>query len=339
MQPFRVLVVGHGLIGSQRAAATRRLEESLGVRLAATVDPEDRAADLYGDVPHHAGFGDVDPDAYDAAVVALPHDLAVETAAAIIAAGKPVLIEKPLGTTGAAARELETAADALELPSFVGYNYRFLPHVRELFAAVAAGELGALRSVEMLIGHGGNPGSAEGWKLRPERAGGGVILDPGVHLLDLLLLLDPEIDASCALGTTGFWGTGIEEDAAAVFRDGPLLATVRVSHVRWRNTLRIEVFGDDGYALLGGRGGTYGPMTSAIGRRWAWRDDPQDRPQAETERRSDHGAENRSLDDELEAVLRRWLGEQDASVPGPATMAEGRRVTELAEQLYSMLTL
>jgi predicted dehydrogenase len=333
---MRILVVGHGLIGRQRAAAVHAQ-----ATLAGTVDPVVRDPRLYDDAPHFASLADaVAADVrFDAAVVALPHDIAGEAVAEVLASGRPVLVEKPLGLSGADARALDAAAAALPLPSFVGYNYRFLPHVRDVWDAGRDGSLGRLRSIDMLIGHGGHPGSADGWKLRPDRAGGGVLLDPGVHLLDLLLLLAPDVEPALAAGTRGFWGTGIEEDLVLVFRGGDsLLATVRVSHIRWVNTMRFEVVGEDGYGILEGRGGNYGSMTSRLGRRWAWADDPQRRSQRETERAADHGAVNASLADELAAALAIWRGEPPAANgPRPATFAEARRVTDLVDRLYAQL--
>jgi predicted dehydrogenase len=337
MAPLRVLVVGHGLIGSQRAAAIHALGERLDVCLAGTIDPIERPADLYGGTPHSRVLSPADIRACDAAVLALPHRVATATAKRVLDAGKPILIEKPLGVTGADARELESAAAAIERQSYVGYNYRFLPHVRQLLQAAHDGRLGALRSIEMMIGHGGHPNSSEGWKLRPELGGGGVLLDPGVHLFDLVLQLAPTAEPRIVEGTRGFWETGIEEDLVVVFRDGALLATVRVSHIRWVNTMRIEVFGTDGYVLLEGRGANYGRMTARSGRRWAWHDDRYGRSQRETEEVHDYGDVNRSLEEELEAVMRRWLGASFLASVEPATMADGRRVTELAESLYGML--
>jgi predicted dehydrogenase len=278
------------------------------------------------------------PETYDAAVVAVPHDAAGPIATRVLEAGRPVLIEKPLGTTSTEAQALESAARSIETPSFVGYNYRFLPHVQELFSVMQEGRLGALRSIDMLIGHGGHPGSAEGWKLRPERAGGGVLLDPGVHLLDLLLALDDKVDLTHVAATRGFWGTGIEEDLVATFAGTAMLATMRVSHIRWVNTFRIEVVGEDGYMLLEGRGGNYGSMVSRRGLRWAWHSDATGRSQRETEVVRDYGGDDGSLADELEAVVRRWLREPPAeNGPYPATMADGRCVAALCERMYALL--
>jgi predicted dehydrogenase len=331
---LRVAVVGLGLIGRRRAEALGRIG---GATLAATVDPAGGGLGEAGGVPHYASLAELPRGAYDAAVVAVPHDRAVALAAEVLAAGRPVLVEKPLGVRGVDARRLESLAAGLPLPSFVGYNYRYLPAVAELLRRARAGDLGELRNVDMLVGHGGHPGSAVGWKLDPARAGGGVLLDPGVHLLDLLLALAPEVRCVAIEATRGFWPTGIEEDVVATFRREHLLATVRVSHIRWVNTFRVEAFGEDGYAIAEGRGGNYGPMTLRLGRRWAWTEAGAVSQRGSEEVRG-FGVSDESLGEELAAVVACWRGEgARAGGPRPATMGEGRLVTELCERLYLRL--
>jgi predicted dehydrogenase len=339
-EPLRILVVGHGLIGRKRTAAVRKLAASRRVVLAGTVDPvcDDPSAET--GAPHFRAFDEVPAGDYDAAVIAVPHDVATPTATSILDAGLPVLVEKPLGITVEEASALRTAAEGVGKPSFVGYNYRYLPAVSRLLEAVAADRLGRLRTLDLMIGHGGHPGSAEGWKLDPVRAGGGVLLDPGVHLLDLLQRLAPGATCSHVGATRGFWGTGIEEDVVATFEADHLLATVRISHIRWVNTFRIEAVGEDGYAIVEGRGGNYGPMTLRIGRRWAWADpDANGASQRETEEVYEFGAVDRSLDDEAAAVIDRWLDgtAAEASAVHPATMDEAHGVTALCAELYERL--
>lgn len=335
---LRVLVVGHGLIGKQRAAAAFALSKAGKCTLAGTVDPAPRAADLYGPAPHYARFEDVPASSYDAAVIAVPHHLASGIALAVLGQKKPILIEKPLGLNAKEGRRLAQAGEGAGTPSFVGYNYRFLPTFRETTARIARGELGKLRSIDMLLGHGGHPNSAQGWKLSPAEAGGGVLLDPGVHLFDLLLCLEPALGLRHVSATRGFWKTGIEEDTVTVMGHGDLIATVRVSHVRWVNTFRIEVNGDDGYAHIEGRGGSYGPQRVRIGRRWGW-NDGTGRTQRETEDATDFGPANVSLDRELEVVVGLWSGQTAsfADGPGPATLADGLRIAELCDEMYASL--
>jgi len=331
LRALRVATIGLGLIGRQRAEALCRID---GAELAATVDPlyDDREA--ISGVPHYPALAELPRDLWDAAVVAVPHDLAVPIAVSVLGVGRPVLIEKPLGVRGSDARQLEALAGRLSAPSFVGYNYRYLPAISELLRQIRAGELGELRNVDMLVGHGGHPDSAVSWKLDPRRAGGGVLLDPGVHLLDLLLRLAPSATCTAIEATRGFWPTGIEEDVVATFRSKRLIATVRVSHIRWVNTFRVEAFGDDGYAIAEGRGGNYGPMRLRLGRRWAWTNSGAV-SQRESEVVRDFGTRNDSLRDELADVVARWRGEEmPIREPHPATMGEARRVTDLCERLY-----
>jgi predicted dehydrogenase len=335
---LRIVVVGHGLIGRQRALAVAALANRPGPRciLAATVDPVARAADAYPGIPHYATFAEVPAQSYDAAVIAVPHHLSSAIALQVLAQGKPILIEKPLAMTGAAARAIAVAGQATQ--SFVGYNYRYLPTVRQAFRRIAAGELGPLRSIDMFLGHGGHPKSAEGWKLRPELAGGGVILDPGVHLFDLAWCLDGDLGLKHVAATRGFWKTGIEEDIVAVLGARQLLATFRVSHIRWVNTFRIEISGENGYALIDGRGGSYGPQQIRFGRRWAW-DDGRGLNQKQTEEVIDFGSHNDSLDIEMAAVVDAWAGVAPTTTdgPGPATLQDGARIAELCDQMYASI--
>jgi predicted dehydrogenase len=336
---LRVAVIGLGLIGRQRAEALSRI---VGATLAATVDPATAgqgigALNADARAPHYATLAELPSGSYDAAIVAVPHDHAPPIAASVLRAGHPVLIEKPLGVRATQARELETLAARVSLPSFVGYNYRYLPAIAELLRRACEGELGELRNIDMLVGHGGHPGSGASWKLDPARAGGGVLLDPGVHLLDLLLRLAPSAHCTGIEATRGFWPTGIEEDVVATFRAERLIATVRVSHIRWVNTFHVEAFGEAGYAIAAGRGGNYGAMTLRVGRRWGWTDAGV-AGQRESEEVRCFGRNNDSLHDELAAVVARWRGEPArADVRQPAGMGQARRVTELCEQLYAAM--
>ncbi len=324
---MRILVLGHGLIGKRRARAIENIE---GATLVGTIDQAPRPDDLYGGVPHFSHLEDIPMDGFDAAVIALPHHLGHAYAVRCLFAQKPVLIEKPLGRNSTEAYRVVRAARNTPLPSFVGYNYRFLPHVRR--ALELCPTFGKLRSIELTLGHGGHPGSAKGWKLDPKLAGGGVLIDPGVHLFDLLLQASPEIGLVHVSATRGFWKTGIEEDATAVFESSTTIATVRVSHVRWVNTFRLEIFGEEGYAICDGRGGHYGEMTLRTGTRWGWQSSSS---QAASEALTSFGLEDASFEDEMRAVVSRWSG--GTSELEPASLERGLRVAEIVDDMYGRL--
>jgi 1,5-anhydro-D-fructose reductase (1,5-anhydro-D-mannitol-forming) len=331
--PLRIAVIGCGFMGGKRLEAIELLEDAT---VTATIDSvRERAANSRA--PHYRSLNELSPQSYDAAIIAVPHDAAPELTEAVLAVGKPVLVEKPLATSPAAGKKLETLAGRIQSPSFVGYNYRFLPAVREVMRIAGDGRLGRLRSLDMMIGHGGHPESAKGWKLDPRRAGGGVLLDPGVHLLDLLLQIAPAASCTGMEATRGFWGSGIEEDVAVTFRTEMLLVTLRVSHIRWINTFRIEMFGEDGYCIAEGRGGNYGPMIFRFGKRWGWAGG-RGVTQRESEEVRHFGAADLSLRDELAEVTRSWhTGQMADHDLHPATFAEARAVIELLNELYARM--
>jgi predicted dehydrogenase len=300
----RVGLIGLGLIGAERLTAIRDLairfpDESLEV--IGAIEPG---------VPHRSvidpptlfdGLPDLIAAEPDLVVVAVPHDVAVEVTTTLLRSGVRVHHEKPLGRSGDEARAITAAAvDPTRLT--VGFNYRFLPGVAALLEDVASSWFGEQVSVGMTLGHGGAPGDEDTWKLDPDRAGGGCLIDPGVHFLDLALLLtDQELDVVGGTTWSGHWKTGIEEEAHLLLVSGAgTSVSLDLSVVRWRSTFRIEVHGTEGYGVVTGRNRSYGPQEYRRGRRWGWQSATSQADSEELVVRSD-GAE--TFTDELRSVL------------------------------------
>lgn len=140
---LNVAVVGTGFMGQLHARTVA--ESDLG-RLAAVVDvnPEvGRAvADQAGATYHPTVEDALGDTAIDAWIVALPDRLHGEATAALLRAGKPVLLEKPMAHTLATAREIAAAAGEGGARLMVGLLLRFDPRYAGAAAAVADGMIG-----------------------------------------------------------------------------------------------------------------------------------------------------------------------------------------------------
>jgi predicted dehydrogenase len=258
-------------------------------------------------------------------------------AARVLGQRKPALLEKPLGLNLAEAERIAEQAAATEKPCYVGYSFRFLPTLRMAFARVAEGYLGKLRSVDLMFAHGGHPQSGNEWKLKPDAAGGGVLIDPGVHVLDLALCFVPGARAHAAASSTGFWKTGIVEDVHVLLTGADVVLSVRASVIRWANTFRCDLVGEDGYVMIDGRGGTYGNHVLRAGKRWAWADG-RGLSQRASEEVFDLGTDSRYLEEETRAVVEAWLtGKPERSFPHPATVAEALAVARLCDDTYALM--
>jgi predicted dehydrogenase len=165
-----------------------------------------------------------------------------EPSLAALAAGKPVLCEKPLGATLDEARALRDAAEEAGVANAVGYNYRYVPAVALARETVDAGRLGELRHYRALYLQdyqvaGGQPRSS---------GGAGAVLDYA-HLVDLLRFLVGEPQAVTA--RTASFVSEVDDAYAAILELGDgAIATLEASRVAsgWKGRHRIELNGSDG---------------------------------------------------------------------------------------------
>jgi predicted dehydrogenase len=335
---IRVAVIGAGLIGRERLLAVRELaRQGQPVQLSGIYDanrPLCEAAAAEFDAPAFTGVEELLRDPPDWVAIALPHDTAVEVTLAALEHGAKVLLEKPMGRDLHEARQLfEAGGDRLR----IGFNYRFFPGIRRAIQDARRGAFGRLIAINFVLAHGGSPGQEKTWKLDPTRAGGGCLIDPGVHLLDLCLLLTSgQIDVVGGTSWAGFWNTGIEEEVQLLLRtpDGTSLS-VQVSIVRWRSTFSLTIHGEDGYGEVLGRNRSYGPQTYRTGQRWGWRSAPN---QAASEVLA---VESDGLDvfaAETRALLFPSTSPEEAW-PAPCTAAEALAVMELLDKIRGTLGL
>ena len=127
----------------------------------------------------------------DAVIVNTPNDSHADIALAAIAAGRHVLVEKPLALSADAADEVRRQANRTNVRLMVAHTLRFMPANVQVHRALAAGELGKpgmLRSHRWLRRFPGPPG---GWKHDPARSGG-LCLHEAVHEIDQALWLIDE---------------------------------------------------------------------------------------------------------------------------------------------------
>jgi predicted dehydrogenase len=326
-----VALVGYGLIGQQRHDALRELRaEGLPVAVIGYFDPFASASDV--DVPRFDSMDAVVAARPDLVVVAVPHDVAVGVTTSLLEAGLDVLMEKPMGRGLEEADALAAADAASSGRLHVGMNYRFFAGIRHCLDDARSGRFGQLVSCRMMLGHGGSPGDELTWKLDPVRAGGGCLIDPGIHLLDLALVLGDDAEVRRADAWSGFWGTGIEEECHLVLSSSAVpMMSLDVSVIRWRSYFAIEISGTDGYGIVTGRGRSYGPQIYRRGDRWGWRSGAS---QADSEMEVCRTDGSESFRDELRSLLTET---GDSTTTCDATQA--RCAMALLDDARSMLVL
>ncbi|WP_306371580.1 NAD-dependent epimerase/dehydratase family protein [Nocardiopsis sp. CC223A] len=235
--PVRLAIIGCGAVAL--TCHIPALAETPGVRVQALIDSDPRKARAAAALMEQQGLR---PPGYvgdsltaaiphvEAALVCTTHASHIEVATALLRAGRHVLVEKPLTTTVSDARALIALAERSNLVASVAHVRRLFPIASWVSRILKSGDLGTLQQVRW------REGAPYSWPVtspsmfRPDLAGGGVTLEVGSHVFDLLShwfgssveVLDYADDS---LG-------GVESEALIRLRYGKVRAEVALSRLR-----------------------------------------------------------------------------------------------------------
>lgn len=248
-----VAVVGAG--GAAQVVHLPILKRLPDLNVAAVVDPHEEKArtigERFGVDRILADVGDLgDVDGLDAVVVCTPNDTHEEVVLACLDRGLHVLCERPLSTSpGSVSRMLDAAVSA-ERQLMVAMNQRFRYDVRSIRQFVLSGEMGDIFFLRASWLNRRERRPRKGWRRRPDRAGGGVLMDLGVQALDLALwvLGFPEVSRVSARFHRR---DGVEDSAMALLSlEGDTTVSVEVTWelMEERDRHGLYVFGTRGSA-------------------------------------------------------------------------------------------
>jgi predicted dehydrogenase len=148
------------------------------------------------------------------------------------------------------------------------FNHRYHPAVFKAHQLVADGEIRPVYFIRCIYGHGGRPGYEKEWRASRDVCGGGEMLDQGVHVVDLFRWFLGEFEEAFGYKPTCYWPMEVEDNAFALFKTAKgQVAQMHTSWTQWKNRFTFEIFGEAGYLIVEGLGGSYGVETLTIGKR------------------------------------------------------------------------
>ncbi len=268
-RPLRAGIVGYGYMGQIRR---RNIADHPDLTLAGICDPA-RSAEL--ESLGTAVFNDwrelVDSD-LDVVFVCTPNSLIPQVASEAIGRGRHVFCEKPPGRSLDDVRRICAASDAHPEPKLVfGFNHRHHPGIVDAKALIDSGSLGDVLTLRGVYGKGGGYDYDQSWRNDPEVSGGGILLDQGIHMLDLFRLFAGEFDEVFGLRSITCFDVPVEDNAMVILRSvSGQLAQLHSSATSWKHTFRLEIGCARGYLVVSGllsKTGSYGRETLLVGRR------------------------------------------------------------------------
>ena len=190
----------------------------------------------------------------DAVGIFTPNALHCEFTLKAIAAGAHVLVEKPMATTVAAARRMLEASKQANRVLMVAMQRRFGGFERAIRRALENGAIGTPHFIRSRLSHGGPALWAPGqnWFFERSEAGGGAMLDLGVHVADLARWFMGEVESVSGQISTLGKSIGVEDNGAALlkFRSGAL-GIVEASWTSRPALSGTEIYGSEGRIMAG----------------------------------------------------------------------------------------
>jgi predicted dehydrogenase len=255
---LRCAIVGCGQIAQAHAAALRFLAEDGHARVVALADPDidalARVEQITGPVAVRSTSGRevIDHPDVDAVVVVAPTRFHQELVDAVIAAGKPMFIEKPLAPRYDAVVGIVDAVNAAGLATQVGFQSRFHPIIRFVRDAVADDRFGRAMGYTIRDDQFWPTGAVidghSSWRSQSAEAGGGALLEHSIHSCDIACWLFGPARRVHAYARNMF-GYDVEDVAAVtVEHESGVIGTLLTvfNGVRDREERRLEVFFERG---------------------------------------------------------------------------------------------
>ncbi len=255
---MKIGIIGCGLIGKKRAA------NAVGHQVAAVADIDlTRAKELAGGYPGCLAVADwkkvVAISEIEAVVVATTHDLLSPIGLACLKAGKHVLLEKPAARSRKELLPLAKLAKQKKRVIKVGFNHRFHPAVQKAKEILETGGCGPLLFIRANYGHGGRIGYDREWRAQKKVAGGGEMIDQGMHLIDLARYFMGDFHEVYGYVPTYFWDMKVEDNSFLHLktRKGQT-AWLHASWTEWKNMFSLEIYSRTAKLHMTGLGGSYG---------------------------------------------------------------------------------
>jgi len=162
-----------------------------GVQVTALADADDallrRVANQYQIAKVFSDFQDLVKEELDAVSICLPNSYHAAAAVAALQSGKHVLCEKPLAVNAAEAQTIVDAARSAEKILMVGFQGRFTAEALALRRLVDRGRLGEVYFAQASHERRRGIPVAKDWCTQKALAGGGALIDIGVHAIDLAM--------------------------------------------------------------------------------------------------------------------------------------------------------
>jgi predicted dehydrogenase len=249
---LKVGIAGYGVVGKRRRESIDLHPALKTIAVCDRVFPDDG---VFPDgVRYYTHFNRLLQEDLEVLFVCMTNDIAPEVTIAGLEKGLHVFCEKPPGRDlNDIARVIACEKKHPNLKLKYGFNHRYHDSVRDALKIIKNQELGSLISMRGVYGKSKMISFDSDWRTKRALAGGGILLDQGIHMVDLMRLFAGEFVDIHSFVSNNYWHHDVEDNVYALMRtaDG-VVAMLHSSATQWRHRFEIDITLSRGMVILSG---------------------------------------------------------------------------------------
>ena len=253
MSKLKVGIAGYGIVGKRRRLCIDRNDDMEVIAVC------DRTFDSDGCFPdgikYFRNYRHLLEQDLDVLLVCLTNDIAPEVTISGLKKGLHVFCEKPPGRdVDDILRVIEEEKQQIGCKLMYGFNHRYHESVQDAREIIKSGTLGKIINMRGVYGKSKIiTFNQPDWRTKRDIAGGGVLLDQGIHMVDLMRLFAGEFIDVHSFVSNGHWGYEVEDNAYAIMRtEQGIVGMLNSSATQWRHRFNLDINLERGSLILGG---------------------------------------------------------------------------------------
>ena len=241
IKKLKVGIAGYGVVGKRRRV---HIDENPNMQTICVSDITiSDPVKLQDGVKYLNNYKDLFNYDLDVIFVSLPNYLAAEATIKGIENGCHVFCEKPPARTVSEVKNvIEVQQKYPELKIKYGFNHRYHDSVKEANKIIESNNYGSVHSIRAMYGKSNIIPFSKGWRSEKKFAGGGILMDQGIHMCDLIRLFSGDYDEIYSFISNDYWKHDVEDNAFALMKNkNGQVAMLHSTATQWQHRFRIEI--------------------------------------------------------------------------------------------------
>jgi predicted dehydrogenase len=252
---MKVGIIGYGVVGKTRFKSIIK-NTSFEITSVSENNPSARI-DIPENIQIFSDYQSLIAEAdLDIVFISLPNKFAAHATILSLKKGLHVFCEKPPAKTLNELKEVKLiSSNTPNLKLMYGFNHRFHLSVEEAKSIIDSNALGQIINMRGVYGKSQMISfNQTDWRTRREESGGGILLDQGIHMLDLMRYLSGEdFSEIFSFIDNAFWNFDVEDNAYVLMKSQTgMVAQLHSSATQWRHLFNLEITMNKGSLILGG---------------------------------------------------------------------------------------